>query len=170
MRLLPLSDDYVELRHKDAKLPDNTFSRLEFPITHEQLERLDDEHCRCWSDFASTLNHPSVANAFMEKFAELDLHVSLVGRTSLRLSLVRDFPGYRIRPHQDIPSKILTAQIYLPQDDRHPELGTNFYTRDETGGQERSCCTLSAKFRVRFSSIKKQLAWGRCYPSWSSDT
>lgn len=131
LRFLPSSDEYVELRHKDAKLPDNTYSRLEFELTRDRLERLDVNHSRYWNDFTRALHHPSIARAFETKFMEAGCKVKLETNTILRLSLARDFPGYFIRPHQDIPSKLLTVQIYLPRDNKTAELGTNFYRIDE---------------------------------------
>ncbi len=133
LRLLPSSSDYAELRHKDAKMPDNSYSRLEFLLTDEQIERLDSERRQFWLNVKCILDHPGIADSFMKKFSAIEFNAPLKGRVILRLSLVRDLPGYFIRPHQDIPSKLLTTQIYLPQDDRWSELGTNLYTRDQVG-------------------------------------
>ncbi|MCY4149990.1 MAG: hypothetical protein OXF73_11725 [Gammaproteobacteria bacterium] len=133
LRLLPSPNEYIELRHKDARMPDSTYSRLEFLLTNEKIKQLDSERSQFWQNVRSALEHPDIANAFMEKLAELDFHVPLTSRASLRLSLVRDLPGYFIRPHQDIPNKLLTTQVYLPQNDRWPKLGTKFYTRDQNG-------------------------------------
>lgn len=132
-RLLPGNADYAELRHKDARLPDGTFSRLEFQLTGERLARLDPNRRRYWSEFAAALRHGNVARAFAARFAELKCDVPLEKGSTLRLSLVRDFPGYFIRPHQDVPSKLLTVQIYLPQDDGESDRGTIFYRRGDSG-------------------------------------
>jgi len=39
--------------------------------------------------------------------------------------LIDDEPGYWIRPHPDTPTKIATMQIYLPETNEHPEMGTS---------------------------------------------
>lgn len=130
LRLLPPTDVYDELRHKDAKLPDGSYTRLEFPLSLERLQRLDDDRRRYWSGFADEFRHPYVARAFAAKFAEFTPLPHIENGSALRLSLVRDFPGYFIRPHQDIPSKLLTAQFYLPRDDRAAAMGTDFYRRE----------------------------------------
>ena len=136
LRLLPPRHAYAELRHKDAKLPDGTYSRLEFPLTLERMERLDRDRRRFWAGIADALRHPDIAREFAARFAELgcsSLPPPPETGSVLRMSLVRDRPGYSIRPHQDIPSKLLTAQIYLPGDDSGVERGTDFYNRGESG-------------------------------------
>ncbi len=129
LRLLPPRHAYSELRHKDARLPDGTYSRLEFSLTLERMERLDRDRRRFWAGVADALRHPDIAREFAARFAELGCQVPIESGSVLRLSLTRDFPGYSIRPHQDIPSKLLTVQIYLPPDDRGSAMGTNFYRR-----------------------------------------
>ena len=44
--------------------------------------------------------------------------------------LIDDAPGYWIRPHPDAVTKILTLQIYLPDDGEHPEMGTTLMRED----------------------------------------
>ncbi len=171
LRLLPSSNDYTELRHKDAILPDNTSSRLEFLLTSDRLKRLDSERYEFWNNLIRAFHHPGVACAFSARFSELGCNVPLKTRGALRLSLVRDYPGYFIRPHQDIPYKLMTTQIYLPDSDRHSDLGTKLYTGgggQYTEIQDRCCYTLYSKYRVLFAGYKKQLARSRCHPRRNS--
>ena len=137
LRHLPSANDYEELRHKDAKQPGGAYTRLEFPLTQERLQRLPPDQCLYWSTLADALRHPDIATAFSSKFAELGCRVPIKAGSILRLVLVRDSPGYFIRPHQDIPSKLLTAQFYLPRDERGATMGTNFYRRCKAGTLER---------------------------------
>ncbi len=137
LRLLPPRHAYAELRHKDARLPDGTYSRLEFPLTLERMERLDRDRRRFWAGIADALRHPDIAREFAARFAELGCQVPIESGSVPWLSLTRDFPGYSIRPHQDIPSKLLTVQFYLPPDDRGSAMGTNFYRRGGAGALER---------------------------------
>ena len=135
-RLLPRDDHFVELRHKDARRPDGTFTRLEFRLTGERLAGLDPDRRRFWSELAATLQRADVARAFAARLADLDCDLSLEKGSILRPSLVRDLPGYFIRPHQDVPSKLLTAQIYLPPGNRQSDLGTHFYRCGDAGRLE----------------------------------
>jgi hypothetical protein len=47
-----------------------------------------------------------------------------VGRLKANVRLVRDSQGYRIKPHTDIKSKVLSLLFYLAPDEDHPEAGT----------------------------------------------
>ncbi len=136
LRLLPPTEHYLELRHKDARLPDGTYARLRFPLIGERLRKLDRERRRYWEAMSEALRDPDVAKAFAARFAEMDCESPPQTGSILRISLVRDRPGYCIRPHQDVPSKLLTAQIYLPRDEKGADLGTSFYRREESGALE----------------------------------
>ena len=70
LRMLPSMEDCVELRHKDAILPDGTSSRRVFPLTDRMLAPLDQDRRQFWSVFADALRHPYVARGFVEKFAK----------------------------------------------------------------------------------------------------
>lgn len=41
--------------------------------------------------------------------------------------LLRDFDGYRIKPHPDGQPRVVTLMFYLPEDDSRPDLGTSVY-------------------------------------------
>lgn len=49
------------------------------------------------------------------------------------LILVRDLPGYAIPPHTDSTRKVITALIYLPQNDEHITEGTSIYIPKKKG-------------------------------------
>lgn len=140
LRWLPDTSHYGELRHKDAKLPGGGYARRQLPLTDEGLRSLDGEARRFWLGVAGALRDPGIGEAVRSKFADATSArgIKADARTSLRVSLVRDLPGYRIRPHQDIPQKAVTAQLYLPRDGRCPELGTGLYRRDGGGRLERT--------------------------------
>lgn len=137
LRLLPPSDCYAELRHKDARASGRDYTRREFLLTDENLSHLRDAAMqRLWRECAEALRHPDVRQALFARLAS-DAPGSRA-RTTMRLSLLRDLPGYFIRPHRDIPRKILTAQIYLPSDGRGVALGTQLYGRTPSGALERA--------------------------------
>ena len=137
--LLPRATHYAELRHKDAILADGSCARLEFPLTEESLRTLEGTRRRFWKAVADALRHPLVKHAFAKKLAASIASRSIPAdaRTNLRISLLRDLPGYRIRPHQDIPQKLITVQFYLPADLSQIHLGTSLYRRNGVGELER---------------------------------
>lgn len=47
--------------------------------------------------------------------------------------LVRDLPGYKIPPHTDSTSKIITVLIYLPQDESFTREGTSMFVPKKKG-------------------------------------
>lgn len=140
LRLLPPAGLYAELRHNDARMPDGTYARLEFLLTDDNLARLDPAGRRLWRECARALRQADVHDALAGRLGEdpTGARRRTEARTSLRLSLLRDLPGYFIRPHRDIPRKVLTAQFYLPADDRGAALGTQFYRRAPGGALERA--------------------------------
>lgn len=132
---LPESSQYIELRHEDARLPDGNYARLEFELTNENLWRLDGARRRFLEGLANTLRSPDIRQAFATKFATA-IHGRSVppnARTTLRLSLIRDLPGYTISPHQDIPRKLITVQFYLPSGSHQSHFGTTFYRATDSG-------------------------------------
>ena len=137
---LPSTDLYVELRHKDAKLPDGSFARLEFGLTEANLRRLNGSERTFWNGIVHQLRDPGVERALAEKFACAwsGRPLEAAAKTTLRISLLRDLPGYAISPHQDIPRKVVTAQFYLPRDGRHADLGTTLYRHTGPGELERT--------------------------------
>lgn len=49
------------------------------------------------------------------------------------VQLVRDFEGYRLGPHTDIPEKVAVLLIYLPQTVDNSDLGTSIYVPKHEG-------------------------------------
>lgn len=137
---LPRSSDYAELRHKDALRRDGTSCRLEFLLTNERLRKLDRTRRRFWTPAAQAFRDPAIVETLAKTFAAAVARRSLppLPRTALRLSLLRDLPGYTIAPHEDIPVKLFTMQLYLPRDERQRHLGTSFYRRAETARLKKS--------------------------------
>ena len=139
---LPPTERYVALRHKDAKLPDGSYARVEFQLTDRNLQSLNGLGRRVWTAVAEAMRHPDVERVLTVKFAAAIAGRSInpTPRTSLRMSLLRDLPGFFLRPHQDIPRKLITAQFYLPVHGSHRDLGTSLHRRADTcdgGGLER---------------------------------
>jgi hypothetical protein len=71
-----------------------------------------------WKDLTEWMLHRDVVNVL------LDMFNVPVGRLQADVRLVRDSKGYRIKPHTDIKSKVLSLLFYLAKDEEHPEEGT----------------------------------------------
>lgn len=101
--------DWKELVYPDQKKPDGTYRRKQLMLTEtDQLRELRE-----------AMISPTLQAAVFEKLRiDRNLHAF---PTPI---LVDDEAGYWIRSHPDTPTKIVTLQIYLPEDDSHPEMGT----------------------------------------------
>lgn len=60
--------------------------------------------------------------------AALDLTMDELAHPAV--ALIRDIPGYQIRPHPDSKHKLATVQVFLPSHTRAPHIGTRFYRKD----------------------------------------
>lgn len=141
IRLLPPVEHFVEFPHKDAKDRRGGSTRLELLFAEESLRRLDPDGRRFWQACADALADPEIAAAFATRFPSLAIRDGVPRLPSTgrpRMSLVRDLPGYTIRPHQDVPPKLLTVQVYLPDGGCWADaLGTQLY-RSGNGVLERA--------------------------------
>ena len=82
-----------------------------------------------WSRIRDELSSPEIRRALEVHFGKLlEAERFPAGLPILEPVpiLVRDFPGYAIRAHTDVFSKVFTVQIYLPADSSRPEIGTSF--------------------------------------------
>ena len=141
---LPDASSYGELPHKDAMRPDGTSSRLEFPLTQERIGTLDGRRRSFWKPAADALGRPEVKEALSTAFASAVARrrVRRLPETTVRISLLRDLTGYKIRPHQDIPLKLFTMQLYLPLQPGNEHLGTTFYRVGREGRRLERAVTL----------------------------
>lgn len=63
----------------------------------------------------------------------LDVFEVNVNRIHAEVRLVRDTQGYKIKPHTDIKSKLLSLLFYLAVDDAHAEEGTTIMIPKKEG-------------------------------------
>lgn len=134
---LPTSDYYRPLHHSDARLPDGSSARLQFPLIDANISRLPPAQRELWREVTRALQSAEVIEAYRSRFAADLERVRGVPATSIRLrpytTLFRDIGGYRISIHPDSPRKAITTQFYLPADDTQRHLGTRFHARNEGG-------------------------------------
>lgn len=93
------------------------------------IDRLSPPLLGFWSRIRDELSRPEIARALESRFGRLlEAERFPGGLPDLEPVpiLVRDLPGYAIRAHTDVSSKVFTVQIYLPADSSRPEIGTQF--------------------------------------------
>jgi len=101
-------DGFQWLRHSDIAQADGTSLRRVQPLS------------RAFSDIAERLCSPEVEFALRRRLG-VDM------RTLYPIAqLVEDLPGYWIRRHTDCAGKVISAQVYLAEDDQHPTQGACF--------------------------------------------
>lgn len=95
--------------------------------------KLDAERMAFWQSMFATLMHDDIGAWIMAKFYDIvSARFGLDqpgGGVSLRSStrLVRDREGFAMFPHTDLPTKVISTLLYLPETGDRPELGTTFY-------------------------------------------
>jgi hypothetical protein len=108
-------------------------TRREYALYDERADPGSEEGRELWSIVRRVLSSVEVASALREK---LDEGFRIRSKKSgegwpipmhPRPVLYTDLNGYAIKPHPDTRRKVLTMQIYLPQDEAQRELGTTIY-------------------------------------------
>jgi hypothetical protein len=159
IKLLPVIEGYKSLNHRDAMRDDGTSTREVLPFNDEYLGPLPSEH----RDLLELLRSVLGDRRLGEKYFEL-LAPDLAKRTSASIpegveafpksGLFRDASGYKILPHKDINTKIVTTQLYLPADEGQREFGTTLYRRSLKGRLIREINKVSSKQRQEFDQFK----------------
>lgn len=98
-----------------------------------------------WYTVVLALGHPQVKGFLFDKFKNIiaarfgitPAQAVILPALRMDIRLMRDTRDYRLSPHTDAASKILTLQVYLPKDDTTKDLGTSFYKLDPTPGLAR---------------------------------
>ncbi len=108
-------------------------TRREYALYDERSDPGSEESRALWGIVRRVLSSPEIASALREK---LDEGFRIRAKRSRegwpvpmhpRPVLYTDLNGYAIKPHPDTRRKVLTMQIYLPQDDTQRDLGTTVY-------------------------------------------
>jgi hypothetical protein len=141
LKAMPDRRFYGELSHVDAMRTDGTSTRLRLYLYPETLRGLPGEQRRIWLSIARALGSARLQSAFKDKFRDaLEMRFAKPVE-QLRFYpvpiLLRDQPGYRIGIHSDLPTKAITVQFYLPQDDSQRDIGTIFHEGESGEAAER---------------------------------
>lgn len=146
-------------RHVTTQLHAATKFRVPFPHFFAQnvfpddfydelmqiLAKKDDFHAEKFAnrEFADQIGIPALDFMTEKGFLRDMLHlfapeaISKFGGTNIQLShdlrLIRDSVNYKIGPHTDISSKVLSLLFYLPADSDYRECGTSIFIPREEG-------------------------------------
>ncbi|MDX8389220.1 MAG: hypothetical protein R8M38_01890 [Mariprofundaceae bacterium] len=109
-------------------------SRYMLGLAPSHLATLPEDLRAIWSDIYDGLCHPIVQKALLKKLSPGLAHRFGVPEFETenievfpKPTLYMDKDGYGITPHPDSSKKVITMQIYLPEDDSQEELGTALY-------------------------------------------
>jgi hypothetical protein len=133
---------YHDLRHRDAVREDGSSTRLRMYLYPELLWRLPAELRRVWLPVARALCSPGLEMAFKRKFRSaleerFGKRAEKVGMYPIPI-LLRDQPGYKISIHSDVPTKAITVQFYLPEEESQRHIGTIFHESDKGEGAKKT--------------------------------
>lgn len=136
LRSFPPKELYEPLNLRKWVRADGTSTRDEFHLTAENLARLPKAIADFWTPVVRAMTDPALRRAVFAKLAP-----DLADRFAIpqdrvpdmqceyEVRLVRDTEDYRIKPHPDGLNKIVTVQLYLPEDERTLDLGTSLFRR-----------------------------------------
>src|SRR5579871_6782689 len=132
---MPGAVDYRPMhgRAKGNDLADGTHTRVKLDLFPEYIRHLPPEKRSLWAAVGAALCSDKVKAALVQRLApalarRFGPNFAKVGMYPVPI-LTRDIPGYRIFPHTDTHWKGITVQLYLPQDDAAPHIGTIFNER-----------------------------------------
>lgn len=139
---LPDSKFYRQLPHRDALREDGSSTRLVLMLKDERIDELPGALQKFWRVVSFVLKGIAVKEVFRKHMAaQLQKRFSEIPLADIPLHpallLLRDFAGYKINPHPDSADKVITCQMYLPDDASQRSLGTSFYRKTDSGEFER---------------------------------
>lgn len=136
---MPKAKDYRALPGRNGinLKEDGTSTRVKIDLFPEFIRKFPKPKQDVWKIVGKALCSDKVLSAFKRKLAPGlqkrfgDRH-DAINMYPIPV-LMRDVPGYKIRPHPDTHWKGITVQLYLPKDNSHINIGTVFHGRDEKG-------------------------------------
>jgi hypothetical protein len=136
LRNFPPKELYVPLNLRKWVRADGTSTRDEFHLTAENLAKVPKSVADFWTPVVRAMTDPALRRTVFAKLAP-----DLADRFGIpedrvpemeceyEVRLVRDTEDYRIKPHPDGLNKIVTMQMYLPEDTSTLDLGTSLFQR-----------------------------------------
>lgn len=133
----PDAASLVSLAESGRVSPGAYPDRFILPFVPEELEKLPQDKRDFWRDFGSWFLGERFMRVLLKKFG-LDIRRRFgeaIGRHSFGVDslIVRDRVNYKLGPHTDTPSKLLSLLFYCPDDDSTKHLGTSIYEPMDPG-------------------------------------
>jgi hypothetical protein len=136
LRSFPPKELYEPLNLRKWVRADGTSTRDEFHLTAQALAKLPTEMAEFWTRVVRAMTDAQLRRAVFAKLApDLAERFGIPEERvpemecTYEVRLVRDTEDYRIKPHPDGLNKIVTVQLYLPEDESTLDLGTSIFTR-----------------------------------------
>ena len=132
--LMPDDDNYTPLAETGRVSSNYNPHRLAFFEREASSNKLSAAQRIFWTDAFAALHHEDLGAWVLAKFYDViaerlglnapDAHMNL----QTEIFLMRDLESYKLGPHTDSPSKVVSVLFYLPANANRPELGTSLYT------------------------------------------
>lgn len=107
-----------------------TQERIGIQIDASGLCRLDNPYREIWHGVLEWILSPQLAEEMVGRFRQT-IERRTPGLSSWPVSagalLARDFPGYRVDPHTDVPRRLLSGVFYLGRAGSRGQQGTSLY-------------------------------------------
>ena len=136
LRSLPPKELYEPLNLRKWVRADGTSTRDEFLAYSESLAKLPRTLADFWTPIVRAMTDAELRRAVFAKLApDLAARFAIPEdrvpdmQCEYEVRLVRDTEDYRIKPHPDGLNKIVTVQLYLPEDESTLALGTSLFRR-----------------------------------------
>ena len=136
LRNLPPKELYEPLNLRKWVRADGTSTRDQFHLTAEGLAKLPRPLAEFWTPVVRAMTDPALRRTVFNKLAPdlterfgVSADKLADNECSYEVRLVRDTEDYRIKPHPDGLNKIVTIQLYLPEDENNLDLGTSLFRR-----------------------------------------
>lgn len=146
---------------------DGTPTRTVVVLPNEKRSRqlgrpLEGMLASCWTDLYWVCGQPEFKAAVLGKLREaicirlnMEFEQVLAEPMSPLLRLTKDIEQYKIAPHCDRWTKLMTMQIYLPADDSQSGMGTSVYIRKGDGFKEVARMPFVPNMAYAFVPLKK---------------
>lgn len=119
---------YEPLMHRDAIVGEYDSTRYRFILNLDTLKDCHSVWTEIYNNLASKEYRQSVFTKLqtdlLKRFGTLDI------KCEATVVLYKDFAGYKISPHPDHRTKVVTTQYYLPIDTSLEETGTCLYEKN----------------------------------------
>ena len=136
LKNLPHDEDYYYMKHPDLSDYGKESPRLRIELNSNYVSTLPEGHV--YRLVTKILHSKELKALFFDKFKDTLVKSN---RHKLQCSpqpcFMRDKTSYKIKPHPDSLGKIVTFQIYLPEDNSHENVGTIVNTDKGHGSSER---------------------------------